>query len=165
MPTWGSWGSQTRVRGTQLISCCLHCWLNRRLFDSCFVLFWRAPLTCGGAGKSSLLGAVSRAKPKVAAYPFTTLHPFVGTLYFQVPCAHAFCFLPGDGVALFMWPQDNFRMTMADIPGLIEGAHEGRGLGHEFLRHVERTKVPHGVGALRCVCTHVQLSVPLVDGS
>lgn len=71
------------------------------------------------AGKSSFLCAVSKAKPKVADYPFTTLHPTVGTLHFR----------------------DAFDMTIADIPGLIEGAHADRGLGHDFLRHIERTKV------------------------
>lgn len=70
------------------------------------------------AGKSTLLRAVSAAKPKTAPYPFTTLHPLVGVL--ELP---------------------NYkRATIADIPGLIEGAHENRGLGHEFLRHIVRCK-------------------------
>ncbi len=68
------------------------------------------------AGKSSLLTALSDAHPKIGAYPFTTLNPIIGTLIFD----------------------DYTRMTMADIPGLIEGAHEGVGLGHAFLRHIER---------------------------
>jgi GTP-binding protein len=73
------------------------------------------------AGKSSFLGFVSKAAPKVAAYPFTTLSPFVGTVE-----------IPDSGEAK--------KITIADIPGLVEEAHLNRGMGHEFLRHVERTK-------------------------
>ncbi len=70
------------------------------------------------AGKSSLLARMTRAAPKVAAYPFTTLEPVLGTL---------------DG--------SDRQLVIADIPGLIEGASEGAGLGHDFLAHVERTRL------------------------
>ncbi len=70
------------------------------------------------AGKSSLLSRITRAQPKVAGYPFTTLEPVLGTL-------HA----------------DDRQLVIADIPGLIEGASAGAGLGHEFLAHVERTRL------------------------
>jgi GTP-binding protein len=71
------------------------------------------------AGKSTLLGAISNAHPKQANYAFTTLHPFVGTVDYA----------------------DQYQLTVADIPGLIEGASRNVGLGHAFLRHVERAKI------------------------
>jgi len=72
------------------------------------------------AGKSSLTNAITKAHPKMAAYPFTTLHPQIGVIEYK------------DEV------RGDKRLLMADIPGLIEGASENRGLGHRFLRHVER---------------------------
>ena len=68
------------------------------------------------AGKSSLTRAITKARPKAAAYPFTTLHPQIGVIEYP----------------------DDKRLLLADVPGLIEGASENRGLGHRFLRHIER---------------------------
>lgn len=72
------------------------------------------------AGKSSLTTRITKARPKTAAYPFTTLHPQIGVIeYLDEVKGHR-------------------RLLLADVPGLIEGAHENRGLGHRFLRHIER---------------------------
>jgi GTP-binding protein len=70
------------------------------------------------AGKSTILGKLTHAHPKVAPYPFTTLNPVIGTIEYP----------------------DYRKLRVADIPGLIEGAHSGAGLGHDFLRHIDRTE-------------------------
>ena len=70
------------------------------------------------SGKSSLLASITRAKAKIANYPFTTINPNLGVTYY-----------------------DGKEVTLADIPGLVEGAHKGIGLGDKFLRHIERCKV------------------------
>lgn len=71
------------------------------------------------AGKSTLLKAISAARPKIASYPFTTIMPQIGTIGYS----------------------DYRQVTIADLPGLIEGAHRNIGMGHQFLKHVERTRL------------------------
>ena len=71
------------------------------------------------AGKSTLVSKISKAHPKIAPYPFTTLHPIIGTIEYE----------------------DYKTLRIADIPGLVEGAHQNVGLGHDFLRHIERCRM------------------------
>ena len=95
------------------------------------------------AGKSSLLAAISRATPQVAEYPFTTLHPQLGSV--TAPASP--------------WAE----FSVADIPGLVEGAFENRGLGHSFLSHIERTSLLCYVLDLACAERHPAVQLALLQ--
>ncbi len=92
------------------------------------------------AGKSSLLRALSNAAPKVAAYPFTTLYPTVGIVEYSDCVQVSVADIPGTSLSLSLSLSLSHGNCIIPI-GLIEGAHEDRGLGHDFLKHIERTKV------------------------
>ena len=83
------------------------------------------------AGKSTLISRISQARPRIADFPFTTLNPVLGTVYPPPTFSKT-----GGGAET-----DDRSFVVADIPGLIEGAHQGRGLGDKFLRHIERTNL------------------------
>ncbi|MEJ2085437.1 MAG: 50S ribosome-binding GTPase, partial [Acidobacteriota bacterium] len=94
------------------------------------------------AGKSTFLSTVSAAKPKIADYPFTTLRPYLGVVVGR---------------------DDAEPVVMADLPGLIEGAADGAGLGHRFLRHVERCRVLLHLVDLSDVSSEVESDLTMVE--
>jgi len=114
---------------------------------------WGSP----DAGKSSLLRCLSRARPRVGAYAFTTLRPQLGTVVYDpgegegegeagleggsLRQGNGQPERQGEGREGDREGEEDFRLTVSDIPGLIQGASENRGLGHEFLRHIQRTRV------------------------